>query len=89
MQNTKETEAIVQRFFLALDTLKDLKVIHGLTNFMDAHGINSRNFYQLRKNPSRGIFKVCWLKWIVEDYNLSATWLLTGNGGMFNRTVNK
>lgn len=80
---TQDSQAIVRRFFLALDTLKDTKQIHGISNFTDEHGINRRNFYQLRKDPARNIFQVCWLKYIAEDYGVNVMWLLTGRGSIF------
>lgn len=83
---TLDSQAIVRRFFLALDTLKDMRVIHGVINFTDAHGINRRNFYQLRKSPERNIFQACWLAYLVKDYGISAHWLLTGSGNMFSRS---
>lgn len=80
---TQDSQAIVRRFFLALDTLKDTKQIRGLSNFTDKHNINRRNLYQLRKNPERNIFQVSWLSYLVRDYGVNAYWLLTGSGNIF------
>ena len=85
MTQTSDSAAIVRRFFLALDTLKDTKVIHGLTNFTEEHGINRRNLYQLRKNPERRILQVSWLADLVNDYGVNAHWLLTGRGNIFGK----
>ena len=85
MTQTSDSAAIVRRFFLALDTLKDTKVIHGLTNFTEEHGINRRNLYQLRKNPERRILQVSWLAYLVKDYGVNAHWLLTGRGNIFGK----
>ena len=86
MTQASDSAAIVRRFFLALDTLKDTKVIHGLSNFTEEHGINRRNLYQLRKDPERRIFQVCWLAYLVNDYGISPSWLLTGRGNIFGKT---
>ena len=83
MTQTSDSAAIVRRFFLALDTLKDTKVIHGLTNFTEEHGINRRNLYQLRKNPERRILQVSWLAYLVNDYGVNAHCLLTGRCNIF------
>lgn len=80
---TQDSQAIVRRFFLALDTLKDTKRIRGLSNFTDNHNINRRNLYQLRKNPERNIFQVSWLSYLIRDYGVNAYWLLTGSGNIF------
>ena len=85
MTQTSDSAAIVRRFFLALETLKDTKVIHGLTNFTEEHGINRRNLYQLRKNPERRILQVGWLAYLVNDYGVNAHWLLTGRGNIFGK----
>lgn len=82
---TPDSEAIVRRFFLALDTLKDIRQIHGVTNFTEQHGINRRNLYQLRKSPERNIFQCAWLRYLVEDYGVNANWLLTGRGNIFGK----
>ncbi len=34
----------------------------------------------LEKDPSRDIFQAAWLTYLVNDYGVSATWLLTGRG---------
>lgn len=81
--NTNEQIAI--RFFEVLDDLKARKVIHGVRNFYVRYDIDQRNVYQLRKEPHRNIFKAWWLSALVEDYNVSATWLLTGKGKMYDK----
>ena len=79
MDNTE----ITLRFFSALDRLKADKVIHGVSNFTARHGIDNRNLYQLRQDPSRGIFKAWWLSVLVTDYGISPEWLLIGKGDMY------
>lgn len=78
-----DNSQIVIRFFESLDSLKEKGVISGSTAFAEKHGIDRRNLYQLRKTPTRGIFKTWWLTLLVEDYNISAIWLLTGKGDMY------
>lgn len=85
MDNTE----ITLRFFSALDRLKADKVIHGVSNFTTRYGIDNRNLYQLRQDPSRGIFKVWWLSVLVNDYNISPEWLLTGKGNMYQTKKTK
>lgn len=80
---TTDSQEIVKRFFQALAFLKDAKVIRGKQTFTREHGINRWNMNTLEKNPESDIFQVAWLKYLIDDYGLSAHWLLTGQGDMF------
>ena len=79
-----DNSQIVIRFFEALGSLKEKGVISGSTAFAEKYGIDRRNLYQLQKAPTRGIFKTWWLSLLVEDYKISAIWLLTGKGNMYD-----
>lgn len=78
------SQQIVQRFFEALENLKAMRVIRGIQTFTREHEINSRNLYLLRMDMSRDLFKLEWLTILVEEYGISAEWLLTGRGAMFS-----
>lgn len=78
--NTPDNTQIVTRFFQALQVLIDEKVIRGKKTFTDRHNINRRNFWQIEKKDRVGLFDVAWLSYLVEDYGVSAEWLLTGKG---------
>ena len=40
----------------------------------------------LEKDMTRDIFQPAWLTYIVEEYNISAEWLLTGRGEIMARS---
>lgn len=82
MQNNDSVK-IVERFFLALETLKADRLIRGVATFTKKYGINRRNLYILRHETSRDIFQVAWLAYLVNDYGVSADWLLTGAGPFY------
>lgn len=63
--------------------LKASKVIRGKQTFTVKYDINRWNLNTLEKDYSRDIFQVAWLTHLVDDYGISAEWLLTGKGGMF------
>lgn len=63
--------------------LKRRKVIRGVQTFTERYGINRWNFLTCEKQPERDIFQVAWLSYLVGDYNVSAVWLLTGEGDIF------
>ncbi|MBP3768440.1 MAG: hypothetical protein J6I31_09225 [Prevotella sp.] len=80
---TTSSQIIVRRFFEAVRELKSRKVIRGIQTFTTRYGINKRNFYTCEAQPERDIFQVAWLGYLVNDYKVSATWLLTGEGDHF------
>ena len=80
---TEDTQRIIKRFFQTLDFLKEAKVIRGRQTFTRMHGINRRNMNTAEKNPASDMFQTAWLTYLVEDFGISANWLLTGKGNMF------
>lgn len=82
MQNT-DSQRVVRRFFEALQQLKADKKIRGKQTFTRKHEINRWNMNTLEKDPSRDIFQAAWLTYLVEDYGVSAQWLLTGRGNFY------
>lgn len=86
---TEESQKIIGRFFDALAQLKSDKRIGGKTPFAEKYNINRRNLYKLEKNFEKDIFQVAWLSYLVNDYNVSAEWLLTGKGSFYSGTLQK
>ena len=82
MQN-KDSEAIVGRFFLAIETMKRDKVLGGLTPFCARYGIDKRNLYKLKDDRTRDIFQVGWLLYLVRDFGINPDWLLAGTGDFY------
>lgn len=77
---TEDSQKIVNRFFEALRYLKAQKIIRGKQTFTNRFGINRWNLNTLEKEPSRDIFQPAWLTYLVNEYGVSPTWLLTGRG---------
>ena len=86
MQNN-DSQKVVMRFFEAIYRLKSDKVLRGKQTFTRKYGINRWNFNTLEKSPERDIFQAAWLTYLVQDYNVSARWLLTGDGEFYARRV--
>ena len=84
---TEERQIIIGRFFDALAQLKSDKRIGGKTPFAEKYNINRRNLYKLEKNYEKDIFQVAWLSYLVRDYNVSAMWLLSGEGSFYMETL--
>lgn len=80
---TVESQAIVKRFFEALYRLKADRKIRGKQTFTRAYGINRWNLNTLEKEPERDMFQVAWLTYLVRDFGVSPTWLLTGAGDFY------
>lgn len=78
-------EDIVLRFFEAINFLILTKKMRGFATFPRQYAIDRRNFAKLKESPSSGIFKVVWLSYLVQDYGISAYWLLTGEGALLQK----
>ena len=79
----EDTLAIMDRFFRALDACKEAGMLR-YVDFCRCCGVPRSHFYTQRKDRHRGYFEVGWLVPLVRDYGVSAHWLLTGKGMMFN-----
>ncbi len=77
---TEESQAIIRRFFQAIYYLKEEKIIRGKATFAKRYEINRLNLSKLERNNASDIFQVAWLGYLVKDYGVSSTWLLTGRG---------
>lgn len=81
---TEDSQKVIKRFFEAIYHLKSLKVIRGKQTFTNKYGINRWNFNSLEKDMSRELFQAAWLSYLVDDFDVSAEWLLTGRGDMMS-----
>lgn len=86
---TTDSQKVINRFFEALRYLKEQKIIRGKQTFTRAHDINRWNMNTLEKEPSRDIFQAAWLTYLVNDYGVSASWLLTGRGDILSYKKDK
>ncbi len=80
---TADSQKVIKRFFEAIYALKAAGTIRGKQTFTNQYEINRWNFNTLEKEPERDIFQTAWLTYLVRDFGVSATWLLTGVGDMF------
>ncbi len=80
---SKDTIAIMERFYLAFQTSLDKGLIKNTTAFCTDFNIDKRHFYTQRKDLGRGYFEVSWMLPLIRNYGVSANWLLTGNGTMY------
>ena len=84
MQNG-ESVKIVERFFEAIYDLKEKKVIRGKRTFTRSYNINNRNFWLLEQDKTRDILQLSWIAHLVNDFHVSAEWIITGKGKMYKK----
>lgn len=78
-------QTVADRFFDAFDALLALGETK-IQTFCREGGIDKRNFYKKRDNPEdRKDVPSRWLTYMVEHYDVSPRWLLTGRGRMFSK----
>lgn len=80
---------ITDRFFEALDVLKQQKKIRGLQTFTREHGISYGKVNTLKNNRTVRSLKPEYLAFLSRDYGVSCEWLLLGVGYMFKHKYSK
>lgn len=78
-----ESVAVIDRFFISIEALKERRSIRGKATFCKLYGINRRNLYKIEMSRDSLAFQLCWLSYLVTGFGISADWLLTGRGAMF------
>ena len=81
--------AVTERFFKAIDLLTDSRHLRGLQTYTSKYGFNRRNIQHVRESPDNSVLKPEILTPLVRDYGVSGTWLLTGEGSVFQDGSNK
>jgi len=85
---SRHTEAIQNRFFDALDVLKETKRISGLKPFCEENGLNHTKYVNLRKVKSNQNhvtkYKLIDLDalYYISQKGISVEWIVTGRGQM-------
>ena len=77
-QSENISTGIKRRFYEAFNVLLENKVIRGRQTYCRLYDIDKRLFYAQEKELERKLLKLYWLVPLVEVYNVSARWLLTG-----------
>lgn len=80
MRISQEGIEITNRFFEAIQYLRNEKIIRGLGTFTREFDINRWNMVTVRDNPHRAILKPEWIYYLHKSYNVSVRWIITGQG---------
>lgn len=82
MQN-EQSQKVAERFWTVFDVIKSRQPRGFEFGFIQANGTDIGRFRRLRKDIWRS-FELSYLTYMVENYHVSAKWLLTGKGEMFD-----
>ena len=83
MRISPDGVAITERFFRVIDILSERGYFRGLQTFTERHGLNRRNLQHVKTSPENTVLKPEVLSLLTRHYNVSGTWLLTGDGTVF------
>jgi len=76
---------INERFFNAIEILKQHKKIRGLKTFSTKYNINPGNMSSIRTHQETKLVKAEWLMFLARDFGMSSDWLLLGIGEPFKQ----
>jgi hypothetical protein len=76
---------ITERFYTAIRFLLESKKLRGRQTYCNKYKIDKRNFYKQEKDTQLSTIQFFWIVPLVADFGISAKWLLTGKGAMFEK----
>ncbi len=81
-------QQITNRFFEAVDSLVSEKKLRGVQTLAKQMGVGNATLRKLKlrcKNNQKHSIKPEFMHFLVTEYGVSAEWLLTGKGKMFDK----
>lgn len=79
---------ITNRFFMAVDLLKDNgRMQGGLKEFCERHDINRSWLSFVKNNAKKSPLRAEIIKWLCDDYGVSVDYLLWGKGSILKKTT--
>lgn len=88
MKISQEGAEITNRFFKVIEILSDARYFKGLKTFTTLHDLNRRNIMRVKNSPNNTVLKPELIALLVRYHNVSAEWLLTGEGFIFKNNTN-
>ena len=76
-------KAINERFFHAIELLKETGQLKGVKTFATKYGVNQGNLTSVKTHMDAYTIKPEYLMYLVRDFSMSAEWLLLGVGSPF------
>ena len=80
----QQTIDTISRFYEVFDDLLLSKKIKSINSFCDQYQIDKRNLYAQREDLNRGYFEVFWISVLIQNYKVSAKYLLFGKGKSYS-----
>ena len=83
MSVTKQEIEITNRFFQAVEALKNQGRVKSLRQIMTMYGLNYGNTFSTKKNPELSRLRIDVLANLCKDFGISTEWLMLGVEPMF------
>ena len=83
MSVSEQGQEITARFFLAIDTLKNMGKVRSLRQITTMYNVNYGNMHSIKTNSHIFILKPELIANLCRDFSISAEWILLGTGEMF------
>ena len=79
---SKEGKEITERFFIAIQYLKEQRKIRGIEDFANRYGLSQSYLSDIKSHTDSRSIKVEYIMYLVRDFDISPTWILIGVGNI-------
>lgn len=83
--NNPESIKIIDRFYEAINLLIQQGALKSKRSFALSHDIEYTSFSRCETEQASDRFQLVWISYLVAEYPISLSWIMTGKGGMLTK----